>query len=1330
MLRILNLKKMGNSFKKAINLFLLLLLFKVSGFSQSTPISGTVNSYTPVTAVYSCSIDVTDVSTFGPGNRVVIMQMKGTVIDTSNTPSFGDVISLNDCGNYEFCHISGISGNTIFFTAPLQRSYNAAGTVQLIKVPQYADATVTAPITCPTWDGSTGGVIIIECSGTLTLNDSIEAKGKGFILGDVSPTGYNCPGSFDYFYPSTSYFGAEKGEGISLLNPNKNNGMGKRANGGGGGNNVNAGGGGGANYGAGGNGGNSWEGCPVMDIGGRGGQALPYNNVLNKVFLGGGGGGGQQNNLQATPGTNGGGIIIIRAATISGNGQTINASAFNVLTGGCDGTGGAGAGGTVLLDVNTFTGALNVNVKGGDGAFPTCYAQGASGGGGGGCVWSKTSLPPAVSFNVSKGNRGIHGTGSQDGMPGDTLSGLAITGTPFTMVPLPITVSPDDSICPGLAATLTVSPNGAGYSYVWTPATGLNNASVFNPSASPVLNTTYSVTLIDSNGCQTHDSVSLTVLPKPAAGFSYTAVCHGNTTVFTDSSTNTPGSIASWTWDFGDGSNTDNSQNPSHLYTSAGTLAATLIVSNNFGCADTTTKPVQVFYNPVAGFTHTPVCKGNSMAFTDTSSVDLSTSIVSYLWDFGDGSSTSAIQNPGHLYASAGTYTVTLTVKTSDSCSSTTSSAVTVFDAPQSAFSYNNTCLNSPIILSNNSVDPAMGVIASWSWDFGDGSPPNTNTFSPQHPYANPGNYTVTLISFSSNLGCSDTVNATVTIFALPVADFNYTPECLGDSVPFVNLSTVSGDVITGTTWFFGDAGPPNPEQNPSHLYATCGTFITLLTVTTANGCWDSVSKSVTVHCLPPANAGINDSLCFMENDTLLVTPNGSGYSYSWGSPSAVNFSTIYNPVISPAATATYTVTLTDINGCVATDSVTVFVDQEIVLSKQVNNTSCYDSCNGQITIITNGGNAPYTYSWAGACTGAVCSGLCDGTYSVTVTDAWGCAATTDTSISEPPALLAFINAFTSASCINSCDGTSTITALGGSPGAGYTYSWNTLPAQTTATADSLCVGAYICSVTDANGCLAADTVLISSPTSMTLSTSTTPTDCNDSTGTATVTTSGGTPGYTFSWSTGSDTGQTAIGLAEGTYTVTVTDNNGCTQSQTAVVSTVAGPSVMATASDITIMAGNSTSLFISLNGSYLWSPDNGTLNCDTCQSPVASPLETTSYCVVVTDTNNCVDSGCVTIEVQFPCDLKVPNAFSPNNDGKNDVLMLHGWDKCVSDFSISIFNRWGEKVFESSNPSASWNGNSASNKQLNSSVFVYYISATLISGEKISRQGNITLLE
>src|ERR1035437_256054 len=196
----------SNAMKKKLLLYFLtfnLQLLTLNSFSQTTNISGIVNAYTPVTSISNCSIDVIDASAFSVGNRVMIIQMKGATIDTtSNTANFGDVLNLNNCGNFEFGHVALIVGNTIFFTAPLLRNYSVSGSVQLIKVPQYTNANITAPITCPIWNGAVGGVIVLECSGILTLNDSIDGKGKGFNFGNVSPTGYNCPGSFDYFYPS------------------------------------------------------------------------------------------------------------------------------------------------------------------------------------------------------------------------------------------------------------------------------------------------------------------------------------------------------------------------------------------------------------------------------------------------------------------------------------------------------------------------------------------------------------------------------------------------------------------------------------------------------------------------------------------------------------------------------------------------------------------------------------------------------------------------------------------------------------------------------------------------------------------------------------------------------------------------------------------------------------------------------------------------------------------------------------------------------------------------------------------------------------------------
>ncbi len=920
------------------NLIILLYVFSCSissVFSQSANISGIVNSYTSVTLISSCSIEVLDASAFNAGDRVVIIQSKGADVDTTNTVNFGDVLNLNNCGNYEFSHISSIIGNTVFLTASLQRSYDVGSAVQFIKVPQYVNAVITAPVTCPVWNGSVGGIVIIECSGSLTLNANIDVKGKGFALGNVSPTGYNCPGSFDYYYPASSYFGAEKGEGISILSFSKRNGMGKRANGGGGGNNVNAGGGGGANFGKGGNGGNSWEGCPIMDIGGRGGQSLSYTNLLNKVFFGGGGGGGQQNNLQATPGTNGGGIVILRAVSIDGNGYTIDAGTFNVLTGGCDGTGGGGAGGCVLLDVDNFNGVLNINAKGGDGAFPTCYLQGASGGGGGGCVWSKTVLPNNVSFDVSKGLRGVHGNGSEDGFPGDTLSGLTIIGTPFIFTPVVYSIavsSLSDSICLGSSTTLNVTPNGAGYSANWMPVISLNNPAVYNPIAAPAASTTYSVILTYPNGCTVSDSVRVNVNPKPSAAFSNTSVCSSNATQFTESSTTSTGSIISWLWDFGDGSPLNNSHNPSHVYSDAGSYNVTLIVNNSFGCADTISKMVNVYYNPLTSFTFSNVCLGDTMHFTNTSSVDNSTSISNYLWVFGDSGPTSSMQHSTHYYSSAAEYTVTLVVTTTDGCTNVVNNTVKTFAAPVSLFTFSSSCLFDSAVFTNTSANPAIGITASWSWNFGDGTSFNTSVWSPGHVYSAPGTYQVELITHSSNLGCPDTLQETITVFPLPTANFSFTNVCLNQAMTFNDLSNVPIGNITGSSWDFGDASPLSTAQNPSYTYTAPGTYSVSLITTTNNSCKDTITISTVVHPLPEVqysahNVCDGSAVQFNNLSTIPSSDAIQSWSWSFGDASSVNNS--QNASHLYAANGSYTVELLVVStfGCMDSISKTSIIN-------------------------------------------------------------------------------------------------------------------------------------------------------------------------------------------------------------------------------------------------------------------------------------------------------------------------------------------------------------------------------------------------------------------
>ena len=405
-------------------------------FAQN--ISGTVNDYAEVTGASGSVITVptaADIATFSVGDKILLFQMKGTVIDETNTASYGDIIGFDGAGNYEQNEVATKSGNTLTLSVPICKNYKFdIHPVQVIRMPVYADPTIVGEITGKPWDGKTGGVIALEATGTVTMQADINAESLGFRGGDVS-TGASATTSANYVCDISSGEGGIKGEGIIEI-PNAAC-RGKLANGGGGGNDHNSGGGGGANYGAGGLGGKGWP--DEVDEGGVGGQSLSmyYTEGLPRLFLGGGGGGGHQNNGATAPASDGGGIVLIRANELNvAVSASISAKALDapdiIIN---DGAGGGGAGGSVLLQIDNYVtpNNLTVNASGGDGASLTTGAgHGPGGGGGGGFIHSNVTLPAGINVDVSGGQPGVFipsGGGATDtrdaavGQPGATLQG-------------------------------------------------------------------------------------------------------------------------------------------------------------------------------------------------------------------------------------------------------------------------------------------------------------------------------------------------------------------------------------------------------------------------------------------------------------------------------------------------------------------------------------------------------------------------------------------------------------------------------------------------------------------------------------------------------------------------------------------------------------------------------------------------------------------------------------------------------------------------------------------------------------------------------------------
>ena len=224
-----------------------------------------------------------------------------------------------------------------------------------------------------------------------------------------------------------------------------------------------------------------------------------------------------------------------------------------------------------------------------------------------------------------------------------------------------------------------------------------------------------------------------------------------------------------------------------------------------------------------------------------------------------------------------------------------------------------------------------------------------------------------------------------------------------------------------------------------------------------------------------------------------------------------------------------------------------------------------------------------------------------------------------------------------------------------------------------------------------------------------------------------------------WNWSFGDENSSTAQNPSNtyttpGQYTVTLTASNSTgtnTTTQTNYITVFPSPTATVSA-NVTITPGTTATLTASGGGTYNWYPTSG-LSCTTCANPTATPTITTTYCVEVMNTSGCLDTACVKITVETPCatneNLQIPNAFSPNKDNVNDDFCLQGWDACIVDFEIFIYDRWGEKVFESKDPNFCWDG-VYNGKVLDAQVFVFYVKAKYSYEDKaVIKKGNISLI-
>ncbi|MCF8463750.1 MAG: PKD domain-containing protein [Flavobacteriales bacterium] len=446
----------------------------------------------------------------------------------------------------------------------------------------------------------------------------------------------------------------------------------------------------------------------------------------------------------------------------------------------------------------------------------------------------------------------------------------------ITVVPAPtLDAGQNENVCEGDVVQLNAIGTGT---FLWTPATGLSSTSIANPIASPTVTTTYRVTVTDGNNCSSVDSVIVDVDPIPVADFSDpTPVCNGNAVQFNDNST---GTIVTYDWDFGDGT-TGTGTNPTHVYPDLGTYTVTLTTTSANGCFDVVTGTAQVIDGPIPVFTLTngpEFCEQEMLEVTNASFGP----IVSYLWDFGDGS-TSTAMIPNFAYSAYGGYTVTLTVGTADQCFNSITEDISVHPIPVPGFSSSPACFGETTNFTDLTTIPE-GTVSSWEWDFGDGSNLGSGQ-TPSHSYTVFGEFMVQLVAESA-IGCSDTLVQSVFVNPTPVVTIDAADVCLGEQVNFINTTIPSNNTIVQWNWDFGDGQSGNAFE-PNYQYSDFGNFTAQLTAVSDSGCVGTSTTDVEVYPFPIPAFSTSDiegcapvSINFENQST--IDPNYTIGSFEW----------------------------------------------------------------------------------------------------------------------------------------------------------------------------------------------------------------------------------------------------------------------------------------------------------------------------------------------------------------------------------------------------------------------------------------------------------------
>lgn len=952
------------------------------------------------------------------------------------------------------------------------------------------------------------------------------------------------------------------------------------------------------------------------------------------------------------------------------------------------------------------------------------------------------------------------------------------TTTLVSPAPLTLRLDSVNENCYGDATgsvTATVAGGRRPYRYTWSIPGG-NASSLTSLSAG-----LYQVTVTDTSGCTITGQVNVTQPAQLVSSATHTNLTGASTHDGSITTTTTGGTMPyTYTWTCPPGVSVGNVSNASNLDSGYYYIH----ICDAHGCCVWDT--VHITGPPPINVVFTIT---NNLCYGDCNGVASAVATggvtpYTYAWNTVPPTTSDTARN-----LCAGTYTLIVT----DANGISVSNSITITAPTAIAIAIDSTTITC-YGANNGSLDAIpSGGTPNYTVAWNAGSDPLSGLA--------PGMYTVTVTDANSCVAKDTAYLGQPAQLVLTLASTD-SVKCYGDQNGIARLATAGGTPPYSYAW----TGSASSADSATDLSA--GPFSA--TVTDASGCTATVSGTIYQPLQILVTMTTNPAHCQESNDGTAVASVSNGtppYSYSWDGIAGTNT----NNALSAGS---HDLLVTDVNGCSTRQSFTIGAQYVLQISLTADSTNCHSGNDGSATVTVANGNGPYNYDWepSGEQSNPAL-GLEAGIDTVYVTDAFGCPASGTVEVFEPSQVVV-LPYFTNPLCHGDANGKFWLVASGGH--GPYTYDYQSLTYQMTDTITGLTQGAYLPVVTDSRGCVQNVRIDLTDPPALTAALSVTQIACaNDANGAMQITPGGGTTPYTYTWSDGVNAGDTHSNLGPGSYTVTLTDANGCTKVTTATL--VAPPpistyemkvdsthcpgsadgsihfvvqggtpahtyayeysldgttwqtipdffdlpagvyhlhardsmlcqfdttisvyqpdpiTVAITPQDTSLIVGTSISLVPVVSNSttqainsYAWSPALG-LSCIDCPVPVATPFETTTYQLVVNYGRNCYANATSTITIEHGPEPYIPNAFTPNGDGTNDRFEVYGTK--IKTVAMRIFNRWGEKVFDSmGNQWTGWDGTYMGVAQP-TSVYVYQIEITYLDGVKKSYNGSITLI-